>query len=100
MENRNAWERIYDKAIGELKTNLVYVLVLVLGVALYRSEVNQNHIQQIENDTVRRDRDEWRNLALKAISRNFDYVDILFKGGHEYKNIVVADSISNLDKRQ
>jgi hypothetical protein len=93
------WERIYDKVIAELKTNLVYVLVLVLGYCLYRSEISQNDLQKVENDIVRKERDEWRGLALKAIGRNFDYVDIMFKG-HEYKNDSAATHIGGTDKRQ
>jgi len=97
--SRATWEKIYDKVIVELKTNLVYVLVLVLGYCLYRSEIRQIELQKVENDIVRRERDEWKNLALKAIGRNFDYVDILFKG-HEYKNDTVADGVSDTNGRK
>ena len=92
------WERVYDKVIVELKTNLVYVLVLVLGYCLYRSEINQNQLQKVENDIVRKERDEWRNLALKATSRNFNYVDILLKG-HEYKNDSAVAPVGGNDQR-
>lgn len=90
-DERATWEKVYDKVIIELKTNLIYVLVLMLTYTLYKSEQSKAVIERAESERLVKDRDEWRNLATKAIKRNFNYVDILI---HNYdKNSVTADSL-------
>jgi len=90
-EEKATWEKVYDKVITELKTNLIYVLVIMLTYTLYKSEQSRSIIERAESERLVKDRDEWRNLATKAIKRNFNYVDILI---HNYdKNSITVDSL-------
>ena len=81
--------------IGCLGTHLGAGGLLILANNNHRY---QNQLQKVENDIVRKERDEWRNLALKAISRNFNYVDILLKG-HDYKNDSAVAPVGGNDQR-
>lgn len=95
INNKSNWERIYDKLIQELRTNLVYVLVLVLAIALYRSQTYVNKLQRLDNDVLIKERDQWRDIANKAISRNFDYVDILIHQNEPQNSNSSTDSTGN-----
>lgn len=77
------WERSYDKIVYELKHNLIYVIVLVLGLCLYKTLEAKNILQQQENERLVKDRDGWRNLATRAIDRNFEYVNILLNENYK-----------------